>query len=541
MIADVKFHKFTNADIEGVELPQQFTFPFHYVPHRLCVVASEYVKQYVASRCDWLDELQNGKMLGVLVVKADSEVGFLAAYSGNLAHSNNHEYFVPPVYDLLSSESFFTPEEAAISDINAQIKAEEKSQERQSIISLIAAAEVESQCEINNYRALMKESKARRDQQRLIADESSAAQLITESQFQKAELRRIRTRWNETIATLKSQLEDSDKRIAHWKEERKQRSKALQVRIFRNFVMLNARGEQKDLCEIFADTPQGLPPAGAGECAAPKLLQYAYLNDYKPIAMAEFWIGRSPKDEIRHDGHFHPSCKSKCEPILNWAMQGLDVEPNPLETSPDAEPLKVLFDDKWIVAVNKPEGVLSVPGKLSVSSLYERVKQLYPNDEIQAVHRLDMATSGILLFAKSKAVHKQLQSMFKTRQVKKQYEAILDGILDTDCGEINLPLTLNPDDRPRQMVSHTYGKTAMTHYEVIGRTEGKTRVLLYPITGRTHQLRVHASHPCGLNAPIAGDTLYGTHAPRLYLHAHQIEFPHPITHTPIIITSPTPF
>lgn len=541
MIADVKFHKFTNADIEGVELPQQFTFPFHYVPHRLCVVASEYVKQYVASRCDWHDELQNGKMLGVLVVKADSEVGFLAAYSGNLAHSNNHEYFVPPVYDLLSSESFFTPEEAAISDINAQIKAEEKSQERQSIISLIAAAEVESQCEINNYRALMKESKARRDQQRLIADESCAAQLITESQFQKAELRRIRTRWNETIATLKSQLEDSDKRIAHWKEERKQRSKALQVRIFRNFVMLNARGEQKDLCEIFADTPQGLPPAGAGECAAPKLLQYAYLNDYKPIAMAEFWIGRSPKDEIRHDGHFYPSCKSKCEPILNWAMQGLDVEPNPLETSPDAEPLKVLFDDKWIVAVNKPEGVLSVPGKLSVSSLYERVKQLYPNDEIQAVHRLDMATSGILLFAKSKAVHKQLQSMFKTRQVKKQYEAILDGILDTDCGEINLPLTLNPDDRPRQMVSHTYGKTAMTHYEVIGRTEGKTRVLLYPITGRTHQLRVHASHPCGLNAPIAGDTLYGTHAPRLYLHARQIEFLHPITHTPIIITSPTPF
>lgn len=541
MVADVKFHKFTNADIEGVEFPQQFTFPFHYVPHKLCVVASKYVKQYVASRSDWLEELQNGKMLGVLVVKADSEVGFLAAYSGNLAHGNNHEYFVPPVYDLLSSESFFTPEEAAISDINAQIKAEEKSQERQSIISLIAAAEIESQREIDDYRTLMKESKARRDQQRLIADKSCAAKLIAESQFQKAELRRIRTRWNETIATLKSQLEDSDKRIAHWKEERKQRSKALQVRIFRNFVMLNARGEQKDLCEIFADTPQGLPPAGAGECAAPKLLQYAYINGYKPIAMAEFWVGRSPKDEIRHDGHFYPSCKSKCEPILNWAMQGLDVEPNPLETSPDAEPLKVLFDDKWIVAVNKPEGVLSVPGKLSVNSLYERVKLLYPNDEIQAVHRLDMATSGILLFAKSKTVHKQLQSMFKTRQVKKQYEAILDGILDTDCGEINLPLTLNPDDRPRQMVSHTYGKTAITHYEVIGRTEGKTRVLLYPITGRTHQLRVHASHPCGLNVPIAGDPLYGTHAPRLYLHARQIEFPHPITHTPIIITSPTPF
>lgn len=541
MLADKKFHKFSPTDIEGVEFPQQFTFPFHYVPHRLCVVASEYVKQYVASRCDWHNELQNGKMLGVLVVKDNDKVGFLAAYSGNLAHNNNHEYFVPPVYDLLSSESFFTPEEAAISDINARIKAEENSQQRQSIISLIAAKEVESQCEINNYREYMQESKTKRDRLKPIADDINVARMIAESQFQKAELRRIRTRWNETIATLKYQLEESDKRIARWKEERKRRSRTLQMRIFRNFVMLNARGEQKDLCEIFADTPQGLPPAGAGECAAPKLLQYAYLNGYKPIAMAEFWIGRSPKDEIRHNGHFYPSCKSKCEPILNWSMQGLDVEPNPLEKTLDMTPLKVLFDDKWIVAVNKPEGVLSVPGKLSVNSLYDRVKQLYPNDEILTVHRLDMATSGIILFAKSKAVHKQLQSMFKTRQVKKQYEAILDGVLDNDSGEINMPITLNPDDRPRQMVSLSHGKTAITHYEVIGRTEGKTRIFLYPITGRTHQLRVHASHPNGLGAPIAGDTLYGTHAPRLYLHARQIEFPHPITHTPIIITSATPF
>lgn len=541
MSNDKRFHEFTVEELNGVEMPQQFTFPFHYVPHALSVLASKHLRCYLASRQDWAEELQQGKMMGVLVVEKNGEVGYLAAFSGNLAHSNDHEYFVPAVYDLLSLDGFFPPEEAQISEINAKIKAEEKSDKRLSIIAQLELAQKQSQCELDDYRKFMQESKQKRDQLRSTADEAEMAKLTQESQFQKAELKRIRSRWQQVIDNLKSQLAESDRKIAEWKTERKQRSQSLQKRIFQNFVMLNARGESRDLCEIFATTPQGLPPAGAGECAAPKLLQYAFLNGYKPVAMAEFWVGRSPKEEIRHDGHFYPACKAKCEPILNWMLQGLDVEPNPLEQSSQPLDIEVLYDDAWIVAVNKPEGMLSVPGKISATSLQERVQQLYPQCDMQVVHRLDMATSGVLLFAKNQDAHKALQAMFESRKITKLYVAILDGIVEHDCGTIDLPLILNPDDRPHQIVSHAYGKQAITRYEVISRGEGKTRIHFYPETGRTHQLRVHASHSDGLNAPIVGDILYGTHDSRLYLHAQTIEFIHPITKETITITTPCPF
>ena len=536
---DNRFHKFSAEELEGVECPMLFTFPFQYVPHPLCVSATRQLRAYLSTRHDWQGELSQGKMMGVLVVQKDNEVGFLAAFSGNLAHGNNHEYFVPAVYDLLSLDGFFPPEEAQISEINAKIKCEESSFNRQSLIAQISEATNKSKAEIDAYREMMQQSKIERDNRRRAgADETS---LIAESQFQKAELRRIRSRWQELLTQLKEQLAESDKKITDWKAERKQRSQALQKRIFQNFVMLNARGECRDLCEIFVPTPQGLPPAGAGECAAPKLLQYAYAQGYKPLAMAEFWVGRSPKEEIRHDGHFYPACKAKCEPILNWMLQGLNVEPNPLETSAQPIEIEVLYDDDFMVAVNKPHGMLSVPGKLSAISLQERVQQLYPQCDIQVVHRLDMATSGVLLFAKNHKVHKALQNMFASRQVKKQYVAILDGIVEQQRGIINLPLILNPDDRPRQIVSYTHGKQAITHYEVIEIKEGKTRIYFYPETGRTHQLRVHASHPDGLNAPIIGDALYGTHASRLHLHAQTIIFVHPVTGREIYITTPCPF
>lgn len=534
-----RFHKFSLDEIEGITLPELFTFPFYYEPHPLCVLAAKHLRSHLDSRHDWNEELSQGKMMGVLVVRHDEEIGFLAAFSGNLAHGNNHEYFVPAVYDLLSLDGFFPPEEAEISEINHKIKVEENSSHRQSLITQLAEASANAMVEIDAYRKLMQQSKINRDNLRRKG--ADATSLIAESQFQKAELRRIRSRWNTLIDSLNSQLAESDKKINDWKVERKQRSQDLQKRIFRNFVMLNARGESRDLCDIFETTPQGLPPAGAGECAAPKLLQYAYLNNLKPLAMAEFWVGRSPKEEIRHDGHFYPSCKAKCEPILNWMLQGLNIEPNPLESTTLATPIELLYEDKWIVAINKPEGMLSVPGKLAIESLQERLQQLFPLDEILVVHRLDMATSGVLLFAKTPDAHKALQAMFESRKVKKQYVAILDGIILRDNGKINLPLILNPDDRPRQMVSKTHGKQAITHYEVIERKNGETRILFYPETGRTHQLRVHASHPEGLNAPIKGDTLYGTHASRLYLHAQSVEFLHPITQKLISITTPCPF
>ena len=537
---DEKFHRFDSKDLRNVDLPKQFTFPFHYTPHPLCIKAAEYVQNHLLSHDEWQEELKRGKMMGVLVVEKENEMGFLAAFSGNLAHCNNHPYFVPAVYDLLSEKGFFRPEEDEISTINKKINKETHSPERKNAIEDVENIKTQANTEISAYKQFMKASKAQRDEQRKQGIDNNL--LIAESQFQKAELKRIQVRWQQEIDTAKSRLDAIDNRIAQWKTERSKRSAALQERIFSHFIMLNASGESRDLCEIFVDTPQHTPPAGAGECAAPKLLQYAYTNSYHPLAMAEFWVGDSPKEEIRRHGCFYPSCKAKCEPILGWMLQGLDVEPNPLEKQIDEAPLNVIFEDEWLIVVNKPAGMLSIPGKLSSDSLQERVQRLRPGEEPpMIVHRLDMATSGLLIFAKTKEVHKRMQALFKTHDIKKQYTAILDGEIQINSGEIRLPLILNPKERPLQMVSHTHGKPAITRFEVVSCSEGKTRVHFYPITGRTHQLRIHAAHPEGLNTPILGDTLYGTPADRLYLHAETLDFTHPITGKHIHLATPCPF
>ena len=537
---DEKFHRFDSKDLRNVDLPKQFTFPFHYTPHPLCIKAAEYVQNHLLSHDEWQEELKRGKMMGVLVVEKENEMGFLAAFSGNLAHCNNHPYFVPAVYDLLSEKGFFRPEEDEISTINKKINKETHSPERKNAIEDVENIKTQANTEISAYKQFMKASKAQRDEQRKQGIDNNL--LIAESQFQKAELKRIQVRWQQEIDAAKSRLDAIDNSIAQWKTERSKRSAALQERIFSHFIMLNASGESRDLCEIFADTPQHTPPAGAGECAAPKLLQYAYTNSYHPLAMAEFWVGNSPKEEIRRHGCFYPSCKAKCEPILGWMLQGLDVEPNPLVKQIDETPLDVIFEDEWLIVVNKPAGMLSIPGKLSSDSLQERVQRLRPSEEPpMIVHRLDMATSGLLIFAKTKEVHKRMQALFKTHDIKKQYTAILDGEIQINSGEIRLPLILNPKERPLQMVSHTHGKPAITRFEVVSCSEGKTRVHFYPITGRTHQLRIHAAHPEGLNTPILGDTLYGTPADRLYLHAETLDFTHPITGKHIHLATPCPF
>lgn len=537
---DEKFHRFDSKDLRNVDLPKQFTFPFHYTPHPLCIKAAEYVQNHLLSHDEWQEELKRGKMMGVLVVEKENEMGFLAAFSGNLAHCNNHPYFVPAVYDLLSEKGFFRPEEDEISTINKKINKETHSPERKNAIEDVENIKTQANTEISAYKQFMKASKAQRDEQRKQGIDNNL--LIAESQFQKAELKRIQVRWQQEIDTAKSRLDAIDNRIAQWKTERSKRSADLQERIFNHFIMLNASGESRDLCEIFADTPQHTPPAGAGECAAPKLLQYAYTNSYRPLAMAEFWVGDSPKEEIRRHGCFYPSCKAKCEPILGWMLQGLDVEPNPLEKQIDEAPLDVIFEDEWLIVVNKPAGMLSIPGKLSSDSLQERVQRLRPGEEPpMIVHRLDMATSGLLIFAKTKEVHKRMQALFKTHDIKKQYTAILDGKIQINSGEIRLPLILNPKERPLQMVSFAHGKSAITRFEVVSCSEGKTRVHFYPITGRTHQLRIHAAHPEGLNTPILGDTLYGTPADRLYLHAETLDFTHPITGKHIHLATPCPF
>lgn len=592
---------FFKKPVSHLALPEKFTYPFHYTPHPLCVLAAEEVKEYIASRKEWQEELAFGKMFGVLIVQTDNgitnneenQIGYLAAFSGNLAGKNLHPYFVPPVYDLLQPEGFFKIEEEQISAINIRIRELENSGSYLDSKEKWKIETEQAKAVLNQAKAELKMAKEAREIRRQSSPELSEeeqASLIRESQYQKAEYKRLEKEWKKRLEELETEVRHFDIEIERLKTERKERSAALQRKLFEQFRMLNAQGEVKDLYTIFEQTVQKVPPAGAGECALPKLLQYAYLHQLKPLAMAEFWWGDSPKNEIRHHGYYYPSCKGKCEPILQHMLQGLEVDENPLlNPIHEEEELEIVFEDEWLLVVNKPAGMLSVPGKAEDrDSVYHRLKKKYPEATgPMIVHRLDMATSGLLLVAKTKEVHQDLQAQFANRSIKKRYVAVLDGaIIKTEkeikpiaekailiaketvltkktakaertgnTGRIELPLCLNPLDRPRQMVSSEHGKEAITEYQIISESERitsesentfnesnrideserninesrkYTRIVFYPLTGRTHQLRVHAAHPEGLGCPILGDELYGKKADRLYLHAEYIEFRHPI-------------
>lgn len=525
-------HYFSKS-IAHIALPGQFTYPFHYTPHPLCVMAAEEVQEYIAMQSRWAEELQQGKMFGVLVVQdADGGIGYLAAFSGNLAGKNLHSFFVPPIYDLLQPDGFFKIEEENISAINVRIGEMEQNPSYLELKQKLEETICSSRQALKEAKDALKIAKEGRELRRKNhPDEKERADMIRESQYQKAEYKRLEKQWRDRIAVLQAEMDAYEAQMETLKTERKVRSANLQQRLFEQYKMQNGVGEVKNLCEIFKQTVQKIPPAGAGECAAPKLLQYAYMHDLKPIVMAEFWWGNSPKTEIRHHGYYYPACKGKCEPILQHMLQGLDVEPNPLlNDSHRKTELEIIFEDDWLLVVDKPAGMLSVPGKGNVDSVYRRVRELYPEATgPMVVHRLDMATSGLLLIAKTKEVHQNLQAQFKNRTVKKRYIALLDGSVDSEEGIIDLPLRLNPLDRPRQVVDEEYGKPAVTRYKVIGQKENRTRIAFYPLTGRTHQLRVHAAHPLGLSTPIVGDELYGKKADRLYLHAEYLEFRHPVS------------
>lgn len=540
-------HRFTTS-ITDIPLPERFTYPFCYTPHPLCILAAKEVQSYLTRQTAWKDELRQGKMFGVLIVQTEhGETGYLAAFSGILAGKNLHPFFVPPVYNLLQPQGFFKIEEENISSINRNIRQLENDKAYAALSAELARTIQSAENILATAKAQLKEAKTAREQRRkekeLNAQEE--AELIRESQFQKAEYKRLERSWKARITTLQTQTEDWERRISALKSERKTRSAALQQKLFEQFGMLNYRGEVKNLCEIFGQTVHKTPPAGAGECAAPKLLQQAYLHGWKPIAMAEFWWGDSPKTEIRHHGHYYPACKGKCEPILQHMLQGLQVEENPMlkRMQVPSQNLEIVYDDPWLSVINKPAGMLSVPGKEDAVSVYSLMREQYPEaDGPLTVHRLDMATSGLMLIAKTKRVHQNLQAQFKNRLVRKRYVALLEGIVPKDKGTVDLPLCLNPLDRPRQMVHTEHGKPAITDYQVLERLDGKrTRIAFYPRTGRTHQLRIHAAHPLGLHCPIIGDELYGEKADRLYLHAEYLEFTHPITGETVRITKEAEF
>ena len=538
-------HRFC-CDISAIALPEQFTWPFHYTPHPLCCMAAEEVQAYLRSREEWSEEISQGKMFGVLVVQERSgEVGFLAAFSGNLAGRNDHEYFVPAVYDMLQPDDMFRREEAEISAINRRIADIEQSVEYCNAKQAVQESRLQAEREIALLKETLAQRKTERTERRAAGEDE--AQLILESQRDNADLQRLKRHHREAIAEAEGHFAMYKSERDALRAERSRRSAELQMALFREFRMLNARGEVRDLCDLFASTAQRVPPAGAGECAAPKLLQYAYLHDLRPLAMAEFWQGASPRGEVRHDGHFYPSCNSKCKPILMHMMQGLDVEPNPLMEICPPEP-QVLWEDESVVVIHKPYGMLSVDGKSGVRSVQAWARERYGEKDFpMIVHRLDQSTSGILLLAKSKAAHYALQSQFIHRTVEKRYVALLEGEVAQTRGVIDLPMRLDYDNRPRQMISSD-GKQATTEYEVVGVEDGHTRILFRPITGRTHQLRLHAAHRDGLNAPIVGDDIYGrglhadcTAGHRLCLHACLLEFDHPVTGERVTIESEADF
>ena len=608
----------------SIPSPRQFTYPFCYDVDPLAEAASLELQRYIADADLMSTEKGCGKMFGVLVVEYEDEEGasqrgFLAAYSGLLGGRNDWPYFVPPVFDAQQPDGHFKCTEREISAINREILAIERDPEYLQSVEQHKQTKKRLQAEVDAFKAEVDAAKVRRDARRKSGEplsEEEQAEMIRESQFMKAELRRRRKAMEQAESTLNTQHSTFLKSL---QRKRKQMSDELQRWLFSAYRMLNAEGEERDLIDIFREYTHAMPPAGAGDCCAPKLLQYAYLHHLRPVCMAEFWWGESPASEIRHHLHYYPACRSKCLPILTHMLKGLDVAPNPLAQKRHTAEPRVLYADEYIMVVDKPAGMLSVPGKAeSVRSEFSdsaniSVEEYFANNSklkiqnskfLKAVHRLDMDTSGLLVLARTEEAYVELQRQFASRETVKRYEAVLSGVpkhivggygipavaianscshlyfygqgLRQECrsllrlepfaiqfakyssGCISLPLIADINDRPRQRVDMEHGKPALTLYNIVevravdANTavayttkkvdKGRTLIHLYPKTGRTHQLRVHCAQPLGLACPILGDPLYGTErADRMYLHAAELTFRHPVTGETMHFLSPSGF
>lgn len=523
--------------------PSRMNNPLNYTPHPLCVMAAEEVRRMVRENAVMSSETRkSGKMFGVLVVETpDGNTGYLAAYSGQIAGRSNWDGFVPAVFDYLQDGGYFKTCEAEITAINKQVRLMETSEERRRLLTHLDETIAKAASEEQAYKTLMHESKARRDSERAAGGVTPEreAEMTRESQFQKAELRRMRRRNADTIAMAREACHRYDTSISLLKQKRRTMSDRLQEWLFHHFVMLNKDGDSRSLTDIFRTSLSASPPAGAGECCEPRLLQYAFSHAMTPKCMAMFWIGASPEGEIRHEQTYYPACRSKCKPILEWMLGKDIVKDDTFITQHNGDNLTIIYQDSDIIVVDKPAGMLSVPGKNdapSVLSLLQRKME----DNIFPVHRLDMDTSGLMVFVRNKKAQRKLQRQFETHSIVKRYIALLERKPDSEQGTISLPLSPDMADRPRQMVDYRHGKQALTHYRLCTSpstpmrrqflTVGDNLVELSPLTGRTHQLRVHCAHPDGLASPIVGDRLYGTtNHPRLCLHAEYLEFRHPTT------------
>ncbi|WP_420460367.1 pseudouridine synthase [Neolewinella sp.] len=544
----------------GAAPPPRFTYPFYYRPHPLALAAAADLQEYLPTQQEWEYDFGlaserptggRGKMFGVLVVRsAEGSLGYLAAYSGKLADSNHLPGFVPPVFDLLVPDGFYKAGEIEVHELTLRIESLRESPEYREATAAHTAILARMEAELAAERKKVKEGKQRRKVQRTAARDLSTVdlqkleeKLREESIRESFGLKDMRCMMSFQAEQKKKTLDEYNCILQYLLDARASLSASLQERIFEQYTFLDAMGKDRSLGSIFRETVLGIPPAGAGECAAPKLLQFAYRRGLKPLALAEFWWGESPSSAIRKHGHFYPACRGKCEPILGHMLQGLPTDPNPLLKNPGADTtIYVIYEDDAILVIDKPADLLSVPGKRIGDSVQRRIRARYPEATGPLiVHRLDMSTSGLLLLAKTKEAHKLLQRQFFKRSVSKRYVAILEGQVSGNSGTIDLPLRGDLEDRPRQIVCRTHGKSARSHWEVVARTAQTTTVHFWPVTGRTHQLRVHAAHPEGLNAPIVGDDLYGQPGDRLHLHAELLEFTHPVTKQALSFIVPAPF
>lgn len=516
------------------DTPDQFTDPFRYSPHPLVKKAAEELMGRIASSPELEGAFAEGKMLGVLVVTSEEDPTprYLAAFSGNAGGKSTIEGFVPPIYDLCNPQGHFKIKEAEISALNIRIRTLLDSEDLKSLRSELASAEKSMNEAVIAQKSLMADLKKKRDEIRNCdSDPYTLEKLTKESQFQKAELKRIKTQWEAHTADLKNRISALLQEIQDLKNHRKNMSDSLQGWIFRHYIVHNATGEESSIYDVFGN--EGLvPPGGTGECAAPKLLEYAFLNGLKPIAMGEFWYGLSPDTAVRTQGRFYPSCTSKCGPLLKYMLNGLELESSSTEVSQKAD---ILYEDEDIFVVSKKSGIPSVPGLNGLRSLLETLQDTDKSTE--SVHRLDMDTSGIMIYARNHRAAADLKRQFEEHSIRKTYKARLSAapegvqLKKGDTGSIELALSPDYDERPRQKVDDVQGKPAHTEYEIEAvNPDGSLDIQLHPHTGRTHQLRVHCAHLRGLGHPIAGDLLYGgCQCARLCLHAFRITFRHPST------------
>lgn len=547
------------------------------LPRALAFVAARRVAAYVEQHPELTAGEVCGKMYGVLVVEAPGGcLAFLAAHSGMLGGRNDWPFFVPPVFDAQQPDGHFKTKEREISGMNRRIA--ELMQRPQLFEARQRLEQVRQQIDrvIAREREEVKARKARRDTMRREQpqmDDATKAMLIRESQHDKAQLRRLMKRCEVSVAEHKEALDILEREIEALKRERREGSDALQRWLFDQYVMLNAKGMRRTLIDIFARFNGTLPPAGAGDCCAPKLLQFAYAHNLRPVSLAEFWLGVPPPTEVRRHLQFYPPCRSKCYPILQFMLQGLDA---PLPGAEEVYPLReegrgttndekgslddkasigtneahadkaslddngfldaqghiykkcgaslhIIYEDEQMAVVSKPSGMLSVPGKSCRLSVESIVREHYgiAADVPVIVHRLDMDTSGLLLIARTREAHKALQQQFLDHTVSKSYIALLEGVPhegltgehvvwhSSHTGTITLPLRPDLDDRPRQLVDFVHGKPAVTRFRLLKVIDGHQLIALTPVTGRTHQLRMHCAHHLGLNCPILGDPLYG--------------------------------